>query len=356
MPSMGRPLSSQERSFNDVSIAPRAVSNSKEMNAKEKERLLNKISGYQAKNDLYVDGKKHNKMGKDEFLKLLTHQLQNQDPMKPMEQGKMAAELAQFSQLEQLSNLNSKFDSLNQNAKVEDKFYGASFLGKEVVTSGRSLEFKGEGTDADVLFTLPKPASKALVRIYDKNKNMVGEIWKENLGRGNQNVTWDGTQLDGAISGAGEFSVNVLAWDDFAEPMEVQTKVKGQVDSVFFENGETVLLVDGKKVFLRDVDSFHSPGEKASAAAALNAHNGEATANPTAQSGSKAQAMAKLRELMAQNGAPQAGMNAAKNSPTNLPIAKNANSNVNLNRAPVDAYKANNRPVGTGITDVYDVD
>ena len=49
-------------------------------------------------------------MGKDEFLKLLTVQLKNQDPMNPMEQGKMAAELAQFSQLEQLSNLNTSFD------------------------------------------------------------------------------------------------------------------------------------------------------------------------------------------------------------------------------------------------------
>ncbi len=261
MPSMGRPVTAKERAFGQVKMAPKDLSNRREPTGKEKERLLNKITGYAPKNDMYGDSKTHNKMGKDEFLKLLTYQLQNQDPMKPMEQGKMAAELAQFSQLEQLSNLNTKFDDLNSNAKVEDKFYGASFLGKEVVTSGRSLDFKGEGTDADVLFTLPRPASRALIRIFDSKNNMVGEIWKENLGRGNNNVQWDGKQLDGAISGAGEFKVNVLAWDDNADPMEVQTKVKGQVESVFFENGEAVLLVDGKKVFLRDVDSFHVPGQ-----------------------------------------------------------------------------------------------
>lgn len=343
MPSMGRPTTLQERSYNDVTIAPKDVSNQKNLNPKEKERLLNKISGYQPKNDLYVDGKQHNKMGKDEFLKLLTHQLQNQDPMKPMEQGKMAGELAQFSQLEQLSNLNNKFENMNKNAQVEDKFYGASFLGKEVVTQGSSLDFEGEGTEADILFTLPQPASKALVRIFDSKNNMVGEMWKENLGRGNQNVEWDGTQLDGAISGAGEFSVSVLAWDDSAEPMPVETKVKGQVDSVFFENGETVLLVDGKKVFLRDVDSFHTPGKTEKIE--LSEKGADLTAG----------AVARAQREMAQNSA-SAG-NAAKSIPTNLPIANGANSNVNLNRqAPVDAYKANNRQVGTGITNVYDVE
>lgn len=335
MPSMGRPVTAQERSFSDVTIGPKNIGNRKELTDKEKERLLNKISGYQPKNDLYVDGKKHNKMGKDEFLKLLTHQLQNQDPMKPMEQGKISADLAQFSQLEQLTNLNSKFDGLNKNAKIEDKFYGASFLGKEVVTQGRTLDFEGEGKDADILFTLPKPASKALVRIYDKNNNMIGEMWKENLGQGNQNVAWDGIALDGSPSAPGEYSVSVLAWDEFADPMQVETKVKGQVESVFFENGETVLLVDGKKVFLRDVDSFHVPGKTAK----IEVDNQDQTkiaANVLAEAQKK---------------------DPAKSIPTNLPIANNVKSKVNLNNgAPVKAYQANSAEIGTGITNVYDVE
>lgn len=300
MTAIGRPPSLEESRYQEVTMAPKA---------KEKERLLNKLTGYKPKSNLYVDGDKHNKMGRDEFLKLLTFQLQNQDPSKPMDQEKITAELAQFSQLEQLTNLNTKFDRLNKNANVEDKFYGASFLGKEVVTQGRSLDFKGEGTEADVLFTLPTAADKALVRIYDSKNNMVGEIWKQNLGRGNQNVTWDGTALDGSPSAAGEYTVNVTAWDANSEPIEVTTKVKGVVESVFFENGETVLMVDGDKVFLRDVDSFHVPGR------------------------------------------------ASKADEINLPIEKNQAKRVQLNtESPVKAYERNLRPVTTGITDVYDVE
>ena len=131
---MGRMPSLEKNKYSEVKMAPKQdLSDNSNIKAGEKERLINNLTGYKPKNDLYVDGKKHNKMGKDEFLKLLTYQLQNQDPLKPMEQTQMAGELAQFSQLEQLSNLNSKFEKMGNNQKVEDKFYGASFLGKEIV-------------------------------------------------------------------------------------------------------------------------------------------------------------------------------------------------------------------------------
>src|SRR5690606_35259803 len=122
------------------------------------------------------------------------HQLQNQDPMKPMDQEKLGADLAQFSQLEQLTNLNSKFDKFGQNAQTQDQFYGASFLGKEVVTTGNSMKIKEDGGAGDIIFNLEKDASKVLVRLYDSKNTMVGGMWKENIGRGNQTFNWDGRQ------------------------------------------------------------------------------------------------------------------------------------------------------------------
>ena len=337
MPEMGKPVSSQARAFQNVQMAPRktksaaaSFTENQNINAREKERLINKLQGYKPKNDLFVNGKDHNKMGKDEFLKLLTVQLQNQDPMNPMKQEKMAAELAQFSQLEQLSNLNTKFDALTQNKQVEDKFYGASFLGKEVVTTGSSLKFDGEGTEADILYTLPKPADKVLIRIFDKSNNMVGEMWKENIGRGNQNASWDGMQLDNSVSGAGEFRTQIFAWDRSADPIEVVTKTTGTVESVFFENGETVLKVDGRKVFLRDVDSFHTPG--------INKPEMQASA-PKVNVGRQMDSVFNRAK--------------ANNAATNLPIDQMKQAKVNLNNKQVlDSYK-DHKPT-TGITSIYD--
>ncbi len=343
MPGIGRPPSQQERSFQSVQIErrPSKVSEQQKVNlAKaEKERLISKLTGFKQNDPLYKDAKDHNKMGKNEFLKLLTVQLQNQDPLNPMEQGKMAAELAQFSQLEQLSNLNTSFDKFGSNKGIEDKFYGASFLGKEVVTSGSSLSFNGKGTSSDILFQLPKPAGKVLIRIFDKKNNMVGEMWKENIGRGNQTVSWDGRRLDGAFEKEGEYRTQVMAWDDTSEALDVKTKSIGQVESVFFEDGESVLLVGGKKVFLRDVDSFHIPGKTKDIQKSL-----------ATKAGMLSNSQQQANNLMAQKTRP------ANVGTSNLPIASSKSSEVQLKKintqSGLKSYKE--QEPTTGITSVYD--
>ena len=334
MTTMGRPVNAQEQAFRQVSMGPRESSKSNQkINETEKERLLNKITGYKPKS-IYSD-KPKDQIGKDEFLKLLTHQLQNQDPMNPMEQNKFAAELAQFSQLEQLSNINTKFDTFNDNKAMETQFYGASFLGKEVVTSGQTMNFQGEGTEANIMFKLDKSADKVLARVFDKQNNIVGEVWKENIGRGNQTFTWDGYMLDGQPAAKGDYNVRIFAWDQNADPINVETKVTGTVESVFFENGETVLQVDGKKVFLRDVDSFHAPGK---ASQALTSDTEKTVPNTQTTLGNNAEANTAVQ---------------------NLPLEKTLDNKVNLstrvNTEALNQYKKNETP-GTGLTDVYDIE
>jgi flagellar basal-body rod modification protein FlgD len=308
MPEMGRPVTALERSYSQVTMGPKKARPQEESNenlsAQEKQKLYNKITGYKEES-IYKDGKKHNQIGKDEFLKLLSHQLQNQDPMNPMEQNKFAAELAQFSQLEQLTNLNSKFDKLTDNANLEDKFYGASFLGKEIVTSGTSVKFNGEGTEAPLMFSLAKPAQKVMIRIFDNKNNMIDEIWKENLGQGAQQLSWDGEQLDKSIAAPGEYTLQVKAWDEGLQEIDANTKVTGVVESVFFEDGESVLMVNGSKVFLRDVDSFHMP-----------------------------------KTGLAQKASKEA--QAAKMNAQNLPLAQDLNSALNLNKAKPNQTQAIN--------------
>jgi len=197
------------------------------------------------------------------------------------------------------------------------------------VTNGSSINFEGEGTDADILFNMPKPATKVLVRVFDKSNNMISEMWKENIGRGNQTVTWDGVGLDGSTQAAGDYRVDVKAWDQYADPIEVATKVKGTVGSVFFENGETILKVDGKKVFLRDVDSFHDQGMSKN------------VAHKDTDNISQALAGVEVKE-------------AAKNNSAKLPVAQNNKDEVNLNK--LKQQQPVQRKISTGLTNVYDVE
>jgi flagellar basal-body rod modification protein FlgD len=321
MPTMGKPLSAQEKRYQQIQMAKNTnARNQDEAERKVRGDLLNDLTGFVPDNKV-KNIKNPNQMGKDEFLKLLTHQLQNQDPLNPMDQTKMTAELAQFSQLEQLANLNTKFDGLSRNDKMEAKFYGAGFVGKEVVTAGNSVKLGDEGK-ADVIFTLPQEAARVLVRIHDGKGNQVGEVWKENIGRGNQTFTWDGKGMDGTRQPAGDYRTSVFAWDAGNAAIKTETKVTGVVESVYFENGETVLQVDGKKVFLRDVDSFHTPG--ASKKIGMNTQNQQVRRG-------------------AQN------FPTAQNSQQNLRLKGNVNK-----PAAIDSYRQQTGEPTTGITSVYD--
>ncbi|MCK5882787.1 MAG: hypothetical protein KAG61_03795 [Bacteriovoracaceae bacterium] len=220
---------------------------------------LNRISGNKTTTQ-YVDRKKHNQLGKDGFMKLLAHQMQNQDPMNPMDQKQFAADLAQFAQLEQLSNINTMMKASHEAAKGESKNIGASFLGKKIITSGTSLKFDGEDR-ISLPFTLNKNAEKVIVRVMDSKNQLVQQLNFDQMMKGSQSVDWDGMATNNKKAGKGDYQIQVYAWDENMSPFAGETKTAGIVTGVSFENGDTILKIDGKKsVFLRDVDSFQLVG------------------------------------------------------------------------------------------------
>jgi flagellar basal-body rod modification protein FlgD len=258
MPEMGRPITQQEIQYRQVQMGPRSLAGKNKSESEIRQDLINKATGYKPKNELIKEGP-HNQMGKDEFMKLLTFQLQNQDPMNPMDQSKFTGELAQFSQLEQLTALNQKFDDGNKNQAIQDKFYAASFIGKKVVTHGSTVTLKESGDPADVLFKLDGQASRVMVRVLDEKNNIIGEIWKEGLSQGSHQVNWDGVSLDGSPAVKGVYRAQVKAWDEMGNEVATKTEATGIVQSVTFDEGEPVLTVNGQKVYLHDVASFHTP-------------------------------------------------------------------------------------------------
>ncbi len=282
MPEIGRPVTSQEMQYRQVTMGPRSLSGGKS-DEQINEAIINQATGYKPKNDLFKEGP-HNQMGKEEFLKLLSYQLQHQDPMNPMDQSKMTGELAQFSQLEQLSNLNKKFDDVNKTKNIEDKFYAASFVGKKVVTGGSSISLKNSGDPGDVLFKLDGDASKVMVRVLDEKNNIMGEIWKDGMSQGSHQVTWDGVALDGSPAAKGTYKAQVKAWDNLGNEVLAKTEATGIVQSVNFDEGEPVLTVNGQKVFLRDVQSFHTADAPTHSAnnAVLSGQNGSIQLNSNA--------------------------------------------------------------------------
>ncbi len=222
-------------------------------------QALNDIAGAR-QNEKFVDKDKHNRLDKDSFLKLLSTQLANQDPFKPVDQKKFAADMAQFAQLEQLTNMNSKMDKSSASASGNAKFMGASFIGKAIHTKGASLPYDGKKISMNLPFYLPKPANNVVIRVFDKANNLIAQMNKETMGKGNNSVSWNARQMDGAPAVKGDYRFTVQAFDEKFQEFKGQTKAEGIVTGVAFEGGETILEVDGEKhVALRDVDSFFLP-------------------------------------------------------------------------------------------------
>jgi flagellar basal-body rod modification protein FlgD len=267
MPGIGRPDSSN--SFGGITIgSPESLKKNKVAGTPERGESAGDVLNRMSNNNQddrgvkFVDRRTHNQMGKDEFMKLLTNQLANQDPTNPVDNKKFSGEMAQYAQLEQLTNMNSKLEQMGKNAPAENKFFAASFIGREVTTNGTSVTYDGESRSVDIPFILPQNARKVTINLYDKQNQLVARVEEEGMSKGNQVVSWDGKALDQATANKGEYRVEVRAYDQNLEGFAGETKSSGLVTSVSFENGETVLQVDGKKkVFLRDVDNFRLAGQ-----------------------------------------------------------------------------------------------
>jgi flagellar basal-body rod modification protein FlgD len=256
MPEIGKPVDPSQNQFSNIKINRTSPAVSNDGRPQATGDSLNKIAGNKPETR-FVDRRKKEELGQDGFMKLLAHQLKNQDPMKPMDQKDFSTNLAQFSQLEQLTAMNKKMDNVNQNAIDDKRVQGASFLGRKVVTSGTSIDYAGDGKDVRVPFFLDQPAKNAVINILDNKNQLIARIEKEDLRPGMQDVMWNGIGFDQQIAAKETYHFEVIGFDENNNKFNGSTRAEGLVQGIHFENGETILdLSNGKKVFLKDVQSF----------------------------------------------------------------------------------------------------
>lgn len=181
-------------------------------------------------------------LGKDEFLQLLVAQLKHQDPMNPMNSEEFAAQLAQFSSLEQLMNINETLQGQEGTNSALVEIMNASsalgVIGKEVLASGDQIEVRGDG-DQTVTVGVGGTGGNGVLRILDENGNEVGSRELGYVGPGRQEIALGGA-ADGIGSGQYTYEVEVL--DDAGEPVEVQSFTRVQIDGVRYGPGGPVLI------------------------------------------------------------------------------------------------------------------
>jgi len=153
--------------------------------------------------------KSANDLGIDEFLTLMTTQLKNQDPMKPLEGTEFVAQLAQFGAVSGIQEMQGSMETLAQSLRSTQAVNGTSLVGHDILANASSVRFT-QGTSVNGEFTIPEGASAMQVRITDSSGVIVRDITLAPTA-GQTGFTWDGLRSDGTEAESGDYSIEAIA-------------------------------------------------------------------------------------------------------------------------------------------------
>lgn len=174
------------------------------------------------------------------FLLLLTKQLQNQDPLSPMDTSEFTQQLVSFSSVEQMIQSNKRLEKLINLQSSTNAFGAVSFLGNRVAVDSDHVSLKdGKST---FQYEIDRNASKAVLRVADAKGNTV-LVQEANRGIGTYNVDWNGKDAFGNQLPDGEYQVSVSYSDDAGKVYSAKITSFGVVDSTEIKDGEVKLFI-----------------------------------------------------------------------------------------------------------------
>ena len=145
----------------------------------------------------------------DRFLKLLTTQLKNQDPLNPLDNAQMTSQLAQISTVDGIEKLNATLQKMLASTVDAEAMQAAALVGHQVMVLGSGLKLGDSGAAGGV--ELKAAADHVVLTIKDSNGLVMQTMDLGNLEAGTHNFVWDGKTDAGAQAVNGAYSVSVAA-------------------------------------------------------------------------------------------------------------------------------------------------
>lgn len=189
--------------------------------------------------------KPKNVIQKDDFMKLLMVQLKHQDPINPMNHQEFATQLAQFGQLEQLTNIGTGIRDLKTGMGEEAKVQALGMIGKTIKTSGNSVELV-PGSPVALQFEAKEGITPVRATVIDESGKPVREMDLAKLRPGDP-IEWDGKDTQGTAMPAGRYSFRVNGVGKDGQAQEMGTETSGTVTGIDLGGKGPVLLVKNGK-------------------------------------------------------------------------------------------------------------
>ncbi len=193
-------------------------------------------------------------MGTDEFLKLFVAQLENQDPLDPLDNSEFTTQLAQFSSLEQLLEINDNLENSQSMQSTINNSQSVAYLDREITAVGDQITLT-DGS-AEINYSLDGDATEVTIGIYDYQDNLVKSISLGEQAEGTQQFVWDGTDSNGLSLADGKYIFAVAA-SGLAGDVEATGYITGRVDSISYDGGVPVFYVDGVEINQEDIQSIN---------------------------------------------------------------------------------------------------
>ena len=198
----------------------------------------------------YFDGfeSRERKLGgildKDDFLRLLITELQYQNPLEPLDNKDFIAQMAQFSSLEQMSNISQSIDRFLETEMNAMRLNAISMIGRNAVVRDDTI-ILSDGSAERIDFQIDEPAN-VIITIYDFEGNAVR---RENLGTldpGLHSFVWDGRNDDGELMQDGEYKYEISCLTDEGEE-KIGGLIAGVVEAVQFDEDGIYIVIDGRR-------------------------------------------------------------------------------------------------------------
>ena len=190
--------------------------------------------------------RKKTELDQGDFLTLMISQLKNQDPFKPLDPSQYVGQLAQFSSVSGLADMNKNITALTDSLRGNQVVGGSSLIGHVVIASGDTVHLSAvngaAARGAQGLIDVPAGASSVQLQVKDSSGALVKTVALDSS-RGTHAFTWDGTTDSGTDAAAGAYKIDVVARVG-DQNVSLKTSVAASVSSVSLDPTSGALMLD----------------------------------------------------------------------------------------------------------------